>query len=68
MCDSACFVVIGANIWRGSRTAAGRRASDSGDIVLQNDFARLTLGGDGRVHGFARRDGTNLLAAAAAAP
>jgi hypothetical protein len=37
--------------------------SPSGDIVLQSDFARLTLGADGRVRGFARRDGANLLAA-----
>ena len=40
----------------------------TGDIVLQSDFARLTLGHDGRVHGFARRDGANLLAAAGGCP
>jgi len=37
-------------------------AIPTGDIVLQNDSSRLTLGADGRVHGFARRDGANLLA------
>ena len=40
----------------------------SGDVVVESDFARLTLRTDGRVHGFARRDGTNLLAAPGGCP
>ncbi len=58
-------------LWWAAGVAAGAQPAGvlpTGDLVLQNDSARLTLGGDGRVHGFARRDGTNLLAEAKGCP
>ncbi len=67
-----CVTLIGLLLLLSARAAAAGEqpaaAISTVDVVLQNDSARLTLGADGRVHGFARHDGANLLADAKGCP